>query len=119
MSAEKPLPRDGKRKVTESRTSSTSGMPTTVEFQLSAEEIINILKVCRDTGVSSLDLGPLSVRFGLPVATDRGIATIPLENAPLLSPVATLAEPDHEKLGREALEIDELRIREKQIAELT
>lgn len=89
------------------------------DFRLSGEEIINILKVCRETGVSAFDLGPLSVRFGLPVATDRGICVIPAENAPLLSPVATLAEPDHPKLSKEALEIEELLLREEQIAELT
>lgn len=93
--------------------SSTNGMTFT------ASEVIDILKACRDTGVAEFEGGGFRVVLDRPVQAGAWDFRTPDPLPPAVSPPAdTLAEPDHEKQTQDAVELDELMLKEDQIAEL-
>lgn len=89
--------------------------------ELSADSICRILEVSAQAGVSELKFGDLHVTFGKPAETritgsPLGYPFVP--QAPTPEPVTVLTEEEHKKISKGALEVEEVRARERQLADL-
>jgi hypothetical protein len=84
---------------------------------LASEDICLIIESCSNHGVSTLKFGDFELSFGpkaqaLPPGEDGNIdSSIP--------PVTEITDDQRTKLAKDALEQDELDLRERQFAELT
>lgn len=91
---------------------------------LSAEEVCLILRTSAKAGVAELKFADLHVRFGRPaeqvvVMDPQGnLSTYPyVPQAPAPRSGKALSEEQHQKQNAEALEQEELRTRDQQLAE--
>ena len=85
----------------------------------SPDEICRIIKSCKFAGVSSLELGNLKVRFASSVASEpnrRNKRTQAQEEAVVSQ--ETAPPTNHETQAQEALEVDELHLKEERLAML-
>jgi hypothetical protein len=107
------------KKRTGSRTSLTSGTRPT-ETRLSREEVCSILETSAKIGVLELKFGDLHATFGRPARQEDGrgpLAPYPFVQQPHAPPsVTALTEKEHQEQNSTALEADEVRLREEQLA---
>lgn len=85
---------------------------------LSTEDACRIIETSAKTGVTELTFSGLHVKFGRLTENDVGLTSPFVQQAPR-APVSVnaLTEEQHTKQATEALEMDELRLRQDQLAQ--
>ncbi len=100
---------------------SMSGTKGTKENALSSRDVCEILSACAANKVSVLKFGDLYVRFGPSAEELATTAIVEAQEHAANSKTNSdkeISESDHERINREGLEVEELRTREQQLAEL-
>jgi predicted nucleic acid-binding Zn-ribbon protein len=83
------------------------------KISLQVKDICAIIKSCRNCGVTKFKFGDLEVDFGRPALSPHGKCGEAVNH---LS-VAEITDEIHEKQMKEALEQDELRLKDEQVAQ--
>lgn len=100
-----------------------SGTATTAinKRPLSSEEACLIIETSAKAGVTELKFGDLHVRFGKPAEQIVGMTIVdpyPVHQAPQSPSVKDLTEEQHQNQTKQAIEAEEIRTREDQLARL-
>lgn len=109
-----PLPGQSRKNSTSGTTRMGAKSPP-----LSSEDACRIIEVSAKAGVVELQFNGLHVKFGKTVEQLIAEGTPPYPYMPQTSapaPVTALTEEQHETQTKEALELDELRTKEEQLA---
>lgn len=80
---------------------------------LSTDEICRILETSSKSGVIELKFGDLHVTFGTPAGHVPSVENV-VEQPPVASPVLT--DDQHKRQSEESLEMEQVRLREEQLA---
>lgn len=89
---------------------------------LSSDDVIRILEASAKAGVTKLLFRDLHVEFGTPPENQVVISGHQLPDYPVVqqsrdsAPVGALTDKQHETIGRENLEREEIRLREEKLA---